>query len=285
MAMPAASPQASATRLSSFMWPFAGDTDDDAGAPGDGAGADDLSRRHDRRRFAAAVVAGAAVLSGCALRAGPPPAAPERIVAAYSVRGHAVDVVRCGRGPGGVVVLGGVHGDERGSALLVRMLAESLRCPADAIVTIVPGLNPDGLEVATRSNARGVDLNRNMPAWSWTPDASHGDEPLSEPESRALDDMLRQVRPVLIVSVHEADVPLVDWDGPASEPAAAIAACIGLPLQRIGPRPGSLGSLVGIDWGWPLVTIELPRATSQWPAETVWERYGSCLRDAIEDRW
>lgn len=203
------------------------------------------------------------------------------MVLAYSVRAQPIDVVSCGPGPGGVLVLGGVHGDERGSAQLVRTLADGLRCGAGETVTVVAALNPDGLYAATRGNARGVDLNRNMAAWSWTPRPAHGCQPLSEPESRALDALLRRVRPVLTISVHEADVPLVDWDGPAGEAAAAIAACTGLPLQRIGARAGSLGSLVGNDWGWPLVTIELPRATSRLPADAVWERWGHCLLAAI----
>ncbi|MCW5890631.1 MAG: DUF2817 domain-containing protein [bacterium] len=225
----------------------------------------------------------AALLAGCALRQ-PPAAAPDLRTAAYSVGGQPIDVFACGRGPGGVLVLGGVHGDERGSAQLVRTLAERLRCPHDEPIMIVPTLNPDGIEAATRSNARGVDLNRNMAARSWTPRPVHGPEPLSEPESRALDDLLRAVRPVLTISVHEGDAALVDWDGPPSRAASMLAACTGLPLQRIGARPGSLGALLGADWGWPLVTIELPRTTSQLPAETAWDYYGHCLLEAIADR-
>lgn len=233
----------------------------------------------------AALAAGAALLAGCAAHRPPSAGAPARFEYARSVAGDVIDLFVCGRGTGGVLVLGGVHGDERGSALLVRTLAERYRCPAgEAVVTIVPGLNPDGLRAATRLNARGVDLNRNMPARSWTPQWVHGEQPLSEPESGALDALLRHVRPALTISVHEADVPLVDWDGPAGEAAGAIAVCMDLPLQRIGARPGSLGALLGEDWGWPLVTIELPRATSRMDADAIWERYGDCLLDAIAGR-
>ncbi len=235
------------------------------------------------RRLAAALIAGAALFPGCALRPAPPATAPEHSTVAYSVGAQPIDVFVCGSGPGGVLVLGGVHGDERGSAQLVRTLADRLRCPRNEAVTIVPALNPDGLQAATRSNARGVDLNRNLAAQSWTPRPAHGAQPLSEPESQTLDGLLRHVRPVLTISVHEGDVALIDWDGPASARASTLAACTGLPLQRIGARPGSLGALLGDDWGWPLVTIELPRATSELPPDTAWDHYGACLLAAIAD--
>jgi protein MpaA len=222
------------------------------------------------------------LLAGCASHRPAPELAPQRFDYARSVGGQSIEVFACGRGEGGVLVLGGVHGDERGSALLVRTLAERLDCAEHATLTVVPALNPDGLQAGTRTNARGVDLNRNMPARSWTPAWVHGDQPLSEPESGALDALLRHVRPALTISVHEANVPLVDWDGPAGEAAGAIAVCMDLPLGRIGARPGSLGALLGEDWGWPLVTIELPRAASAMDADALWDRYGDCLLEAID---
>lgn len=236
------------------------------------------------RRLAAALGILVVALAGCAAHRRLPVVALERVPLTQSVDGAPIDAYVCGRGPGGLLVLGGVHGDERGSAGLVRTLVERIDCPQGETLTIVPSLNPDGLRAATRANARGVDLNRNMPARSWTPWPVHGEQPLSEPESRALDGLLRTLRPALTISVHEADVALVDWDGPASAPAEALAACLGLPLQRIGARAGSLGALLGDDWGWPLVTIELPRVTSQLPPETVWEQYGVCLLEAVAGR-
>jgi murein peptide amidase A len=163
----------------------------------------------------------------------------------------------------------------------VRELAVRIRCPAQGMLTIVPALNPDGLGMAERTNARGVDLNRNMPTHNWAPRPAHGPEPMSEPESRALYDLLLSVRPSFTVSVHEASEPLVDWDGPADDPARALGACTGLAAQRIGAMPGSLGSLLGVDWGWPLVTLELPREASRMSAEALWATYGDCLLVAI----
>jgi murein peptide amidase A len=206
---------------------------------------------------------------------------PQWQVAAHSIQGHPIDVLRCGTRPGGVLIVGGTHGDEPGSAALVRELAVRIRCPAEGTLTIVPALNPDGLGLGERTNARGVDLNRNMPTHNWVPWPMHGPEPMSEPESRALYDLLLGVRPYFTISVHQAGVPLVDWDGPADDAARALGACTGLAAQRIGAMPGSLGSLLGVDWGWPLVTLELPPEASRMSGEALWATYGDCLLAAV----
>jgi murein peptide amidase A len=221
-----------------------------------------------------------ASVCGCALRAAPG-VTPQWQIMAHSIRGYPIDVVRCGTGMGGVLVIGGTHGDETGSASLVRELAVRLECATHGAITVVPALNPDGLGIAERSNALGVDLNRNLPTQNWTARPAHGPEPLSEPESRALYDVLLRVRPAFTISVHEASVALVDWDGPADDAARALGACTGLEARRIGAMPGSLGSLLGIDWGWPLVTLELPREASRMSGEALWATYGDCLLSAI----
>jgi hypothetical protein len=128
-------------------------------------------------RGTAGLAACAALLvAGCGLRLAPSPGtAPWRDVAARSVLGDPIEVFRCGQEGGGVLVVGGVHGDERGGAALVRELTIRLACPdGGGALTIVPVLNPDGLYVAARANARGVDLNRNLPTYSWVPAPAHG---------------------------------------------------------------------------------------------------------------
>lgn len=224
-----------------------------------------------------------ALTCGCALRAAPPSAVPHSRIEAHSVQGDPIEVFSCGPGFGGVLVVGGTHGDERGSARLVRELTPRLRCPPDGgALTILPALNPDGLGTAARTNARGVDLNRNLPTRNWYPFPAHGARPISEPESQALYQVLWRVRPGVTISVHEGDEPLVDWDGPATDAARALGACTGLEVRRIGARPGSLGSLVGVDWGQPIVTVELPRAASRMSSEALWAAYGRCLLAAVE---
>ena len=229
-----------------------------------------------------ALAACAVIVCGCALRPASTDRVPRRNVAARSVRGDPIEVFTCGQGSGGVLVVGGMHGDERGSAALVRELTTRVRCPpADRALTILPALNPDGLDMAARANARGVDLNRNLPTRNWIPRPVYGLQPMSEPESRALYDVLRRVQPAVTISVHEGNTPLVDYDGPAADAAHALGACTGLEVRRLGARPGSLGSLVGVDWGRPLVTLELPRRASSLPVEALWASYGHCLLNAV----
>jgi protein MpaA len=235
---------------------------------------------------AAGLVVCAVLASGCAAlrpaRPAPTGDVPRSQVVGHSVLGEPIEVFTCGRGTGGVLVVGGTHGDERASALVVRELAKRLRCPpGGCAVTILPAFNPDGLALVARGNARGVDLNRNLPARSWTRRPPHGDRPGSEPESRALHDLLVRVRPALTISVHESSLPLVDYDGPGAPTAHALAACIGLDTSKIGALPGSLGSLVGVDWGLAVVTVELPPEASRLSSEVLWARYGRCLLEAV----
>ena len=69
----------------------------------------------------------------------------------------------------------------------------------------------DGCRADTRGNAHGVDLNRNSP-WHWRrlehPFYS-GPHPLSEPESRAINRLVRKLHPALSIWYHQ-QAALVD---------------------------------------------------------------------------
>ena len=65
---------------------------------------------------------------------------------------------------GAVLVIGVVHGDEQQGDYLIRKYYEL--CPETKLM-LVPCLNPDGMESKTRTNFRGVDLNRNFPSKNW----------------------------------------------------------------------------------------------------------------------
>jgi protein MpaA len=116
-----------------------------------------------------------------------------------------------------------MHGEEATTALLARRLLE--RVPGDGSAwAVVPVVNPDGLLAGTRQNDAGVDLNRNFPASTWLPDdsftyppgieparrqpenrtnrSSPGTQPGSEPETRALIELVERLRPPLVVDLH-----------------------------------------------------------------------------------
>jgi len=94
-------------------------------------------------------------------------------------------------------VLGAHHGDEPASGeltlLAARTLVEGQTSDPDIAallsrdaVWFLPHLNPDGIDDVRRTNARGVDLNRNYD-YEWSDSSYQGGEAaFSEPESRAL---------------------------------------------------------------------------------------------------
>lgn len=214
----------------------------------------------------------------------PAPAPIEWIEVGRSLEERPIRCARFGTSGETVLLLAGIHGDEAaGVPLLVRLAEELARAPdwsAGRRVLVVPEANPDGLARRTRGNARGVDVNRNFPARNWGPGAPRGAAPLSEPEARALERLLAEEPPARVLSFHQA-AELVDYDGPAEALARAVAAASPLPLERMGARPGSLGSYAGNDLGIPVLTIELPRSADSLPAEALWTAYGPMLVEAI----
>lgn len=171
-----------------------------------------------------------------------------------------------------VLVIGGIHGDELSSTSLVfHWIAHAMETGADMDWRFLPATNPDGLLQArpSRTNARGVDLNRNFPTPRWAQEAPEywakrtkkdprrfpGTTPLSEPETRFLNETMDRWKPDLIVSVH-APYGVLDYDGPSIPPERLGR----LFLDRVGIFPGSLGHYGGVHRGVPVVTIELPSA-------------------------
>ena len=126
----------------------------------------------------------------------------------------------------------------------------------------IPCLNPDGLAAGTRTNANGVDLNRNFPAKNWVLSGKDeffgGEEPASEIETRFLIEVLEEYKPQLILTLH-APYKVVNYDGPAREIAEKIAEITGYPVEEnIGyPTPGSFGTYAGIERQIPTITLEL----------------------------
>lgn len=171
-----------------------------------------------------------------------------------------------------VLVVGGIHGDELSStALVLNWIGAAMETPSNIHWRFVPLMNPDGmlLPKPTRTNANGVDLNRNFPTPNWDKEARFywtqrtrndprrypGPKPLSEPESRWLHDEMERWKPNLIVSVH-APYGVLDFDGPTVPPQRLGR----LYLDQVGIFPGSLGNYGGVHKKVPVVTIELPSA-------------------------
>ena len=180
-----------------------------------------------------------------------------------------------------VLVIGAIHGDELSSAsLALQWIRLASQPPVDMPQAVhwrfIPALNPDGLfsHPPKRVNAHGVDLNRNFATPNWDRDAKiywekrtgkdprryPGPKPLSEPESRFLQEEMERFKPQLIVSIH-APYGVLDFDGPAGEGYVPPSRLGRLYLDQVGIFPGSLGNYGGVHKGIPVVTIELPNST------------------------
>lgn len=181
-----------------------------------------------------------------------------------------------------VLILASIHGSEpAGTPLVERFEAWLAANPtewAGLRIAIVPIANPDGYARGERFNTNGVDLNRNFPTGNRTDRKTHGDSPLSEPEAQALLRVVRSYNPTRVASLHQP-LDCIDYDGPGLALAEAMSTAIDgrLPVKKLGGRPGSLGSYVGIVLGRPIITLELPRHAEDRPTDELWRDYGPAL--------
>lgn len=171
-----------------------------------------------------------------------------------------------------VLIIGVFHGDEpQGKFLIERYLTEKYTPQVEGKnnnLLFIPCLNPDGMQNNTRTNANGVDLNRNFPTQNWGEDTSAagdnphdyyaGKSPASEIETQFVIDIIEKYNPKLILTLH-APYKIVNYDGPAKEIAQKISDIIGYPAEgSIGyPTPGSFGTYCGIERNIPTITLEL----------------------------
>lgn len=172
-----------------------------------------------------------------------------------------------------VLIIGVFHGDEPQGKYLI----EKYLTPSKSEISVplkrggklfIPCLNPDGMQLSTRTNANGVDLNRNFPTKNWGEDTSKagsnpanyfgGTSPASEIETKFVVEVIEEYKPELIITLH-APYKIVNYDGPAEDIAEKISAIIGYPTEAsIGyPTPGSFGTYCGVERNIPTITLEL----------------------------
>lgn len=161
-----------------------------------------------------------------------------------------------------------IHGDETLSGVVARAWMERLeKIDPRNSWRIIPMANPDGTKEKTRTNANGVDLNRNFPTKDWQGDAvqywkdkmksdprrNPGPEAASEVETKCLLKHLDEFKPDFIISVH-TPLGVLDLDGPKISAPPNFKP---LPWTSLGNFPGSLGRYMWVDRKIPVLTIEL----------------------------
>lgn len=154
-----------------------------------------------------------------------------------SYGGRDIPVYQFGNGDTKILFVGGVHGGYAwNTSLLAQEMISYLKespeiIPKNVTVTIVPILNPDGLDkimkqpslsslssnppqlantIEGRFNGNNVDLNRNFDC-DWKANAtwqnrtvSGGDEVFSEPESQAIKNYIERENPTAVVVWYSA---------------------------------------------------------------------------------
>ncbi|MEX0617168.1 MAG: Ig-like domain-containing protein [Candidatus Woykebacteria bacterium] len=136
----------------------------------------------------------------------------------YSIQGRPIKAYYFGVGSKKILLVGAMHGSEANSGNLLTSWVAYLRANQNSIAEgrtfiVVPLANPDGVAKENRFNARGVDLNRNWntPTWQKTTywnggpvTNGGGAKPFSEPETKALRDLINTENPKITLSYHSA---------------------------------------------------------------------------------
>jgi predicted deacylase len=214
-------------------------------------------------------------------------------VIGYSVQGRPLIAYYFGSGSKTILFTGGIHGEERSAQQTMQAWADYLmtnayKLPENTRVVIVPNLNPDGIAKGSRNNANNVNLGRNYPTANWRASidtasgilpTGGGTEPGSEPETKAIMALTRQLMPRLEISFH-AQGRLVGANKVADSVAigATYAATVGYDTMFTNAEEvmgysitGEYEEWMGEQFGIPAILIELPSRsgnylTSQLPA-------------------
>lgn len=148
-----------------------------------------------------------------------------------------------------LLVLGSMHGDERAGSRVVRRL-RTLPPTAGADLWLVPTMNPDGAAADRRTNAHGVDLNRNFPRYWRAAGAGtatwSGPSAASEPETRAVQALLRRVDARTVLSFHQPLHGVDSYRATSMPLVRRLARELDLPVRSFDCSGGCHGTLT--DW-------------------------------------
>ena len=219
---------------------------------------------------ALALTAAAATVVAAPAGAGAAPVLTREVIGT-SVKGRPIELVHRAHPEATrrVLVVGSIHGDEKAGMRVVRSLVTRPDLPRELDLWMVRTVNPDGTAANRRTNARGVDLNRNFPyRWGPSPRGAtwSGTAPLTEPESVALRDLVRRLDPWLVVTFHQ---PLfgVGANDKGMATVRALASGMRLPVRDFvctGVCHGTFTGWVNNRTDGLAVTVEFGTSASDW---------------------
>ena len=233
-----------------------------------------------------------------------------------SANGHAIPWVVFGEeenllGKNVTLIMCGVHGDEitpiKFCYDIIYDLSDFKWDFTNRVVIVAPLVSPDSFfkDKPTRTNGRGVDVNRNFPTKDWNAQALSlwkkkyrkdkrrypGNKSLSEQETVFQINLIKRYQPSKIISVH-SPLGLLDYDGPVpkkrTSPIEAKDLLVTMSEKASGYKvsnypyfPGSLGNWAGNELGIPTYTLELPPIDSR-QSDNYWKLFRGAIHHAIE---
>lgn len=191
-----------------------------------------------------------------------------------------------------ILLFGGVHGDEPEGVRLAQDTLSAVTAWSKSVWLcpwiIIPCLNVDGFNAATRVNGRGVDLNRNYPSKDWSPTSeqprySPGPSPMSEPEVAGIVELITLVDPRVMIHCHSWQPCIVATGSRAQNDGTRLALSSGYKLTpEIGyPTPGSLSRYGWYDLEIPVICIEEQESLPD--LATIWPRFEKGIRTIFTD--
>lgn len=221
---------------------------------------------------------------------------------------HPLIFTSFGEGKETTLILGGVHPDEITPIHLAFRFARHLTKSPDIFkdkgirIVIAPLVNPDGflIERPTRTNANGIDVNRNFLTRDWYEKALDtwsvqkgargryfpGYFPNTEIETTFQVWLIRTFAPSKILSIH-APLGFYDYDGPGdnhSKPQTPGSEKGKQLVRKVAEKsrnyrivdysfyPGSLGNFAGNERKVPTLTLEL-ETTNPTRVEEYWQKF------------
>ncbi|HEX5018322.1 MAG TPA: M14 family zinc carboxypeptidase [Actinomycetes bacterium] len=195
---------------------------------------------------------------------------PRKFIIGKSRKGRPIRAFLIGDrdAPHRYLVMGQMHGDEPAGPYVVLNRLLNAQPINNVALWLIPTMNPDGRHRGTRTNARGVDLNRNFPSRTWVKQGKgtrywSGPRPASEPETRAIVRFFSRVEPHTVISLHQP-LASVDFSGGDKEVTRWLSRHLNLPKSHIQISGG--GTMTS--WFNPkfkkktAVTVELPPSTT-----------------------
>ena len=184
-----------------------------------------------------------------------------------SFGGRPLLAYRLGTGPSVRAIIGGIHGGYEWNT--VDLVSQTLSyfqqqpelIPSNVTLYIIPCANPDGyakaFDLSGRTNDNNVDLNRNWGYHNWQMTATHGTRPVfagkgpfSEPETRALRDLIERQGVEAAIFYHSAMGKIfygAERDRSATyELAVVVSEATGYPIAD--GVPGQITTGDAVDW-------------------------------------